>query len=159
MDRINPESVLQMATDIVIAYVGQRSVEPNELADLVRQVRAALGDETLAPAAATAADPDTQAVRAKPVAAPLSPAVPIEESITEDYLVSLEDGQRYRSLRRHLMAKYGITPEQYRAKWGLPADYPMVAPSYARDRSEVAKRIGLGRTPPAPPARGRRGRS
>ena len=74
------------------------------------------------------------------------PAVPVEESITPDYLISLEDGQRYRSLRRHLMAKYGMTPDQYREKWSLPRDYPMVAPTYAKERSEVAKRIGLGRT-------------
>jgi predicted transcriptional regulator len=73
------------------------------------------------------------------------PAVPIDRSVTPDYLLSLEDGRPYRSLRRHLMARHGLTPDQYRQKWGLPADYPMVAPNYARQRSEVAKRIGLGK--------------
>lgn len=75
----------------------------------------------------------------------LKPAVPVGQSIHDDYLINLEDGKRYRSLRRHLMARYGMTPDDYRRKWGLPDDYPMVAPSYARERSEVAKKSGLGR--------------
>ena len=73
------------------------------------------------------------------------PAVSIKQSITPDYLVSLEDGQKYKSLKRHLRAQYNMTPDEYRAKWGLPADYPMVAPNYAARRSELAKTIGLGR--------------
>jgi predicted transcriptional regulator len=90
----------------------------------------------------------------------LAPAVPVSESIHRDYILSLEDGKPYRSLRRHLMAKYGMTPDDYRRKWGLPSDYPMVAPSYAQDRSDVAKRIGLGRSKarPAEPARSARRR-
>lgn len=75
----------------------------------------------------------------------LVPAVPIKLSVHDDYIVSLEDGVKFRSLRRHLMARYNMTPDDYRKKWGLPADYPMVAPSYARERSAVAKRVGLGR--------------
>ncbi|MDP3512690.1 MAG: MucR family transcriptional regulator [Polynucleobacter sp.] len=80
----------------------------------------------------------------QPQASDPIPAVPVNESVHMEYLISLEDGKHYRSLRRHLMAKYGMTPEAYREKWGLPSSYPMVAPSYAMQRSEVAKRSGLG---------------
>lgn len=96
------------------------------------------------------------------VVSSVAPAVDIEESVTPEYIVSLEDGQKFRSLRRHLMAKYGMTPDDYRQKWNLPADYPMVAPNYAQSRSQIAKRIGLGRRePPAAvkPARPRRARA
>ena len=88
----------------------------------------------------------------EPVA--LAPAVPIKRSLTDDHIVCLEDGKRLKMLKRHLMTAHGMTPEQYRAKWGLPYDYPMVAPSYARKRQELAKAIGLGRKPaPEPKAR------
>ena len=80
----------------------------------------------------------------------LVPAVPIKKSITPDYLVSLEDGRKFKSLKRHLMANFGLTPDQYRKKWNLPADYPMVAPGYAARRSELAKGMGLGHLPKAP---------
>jgi predicted transcriptional regulator len=82
------------------------------------------------------------------------PAVPIKSSITQDYLISLEDGKKFRSLKRALAARYGLTPQEYRAKWGLPADYPMVAPGYAAARSELAKQMGLGRKPEQKPKRG-----
>jgi predicted transcriptional regulator len=83
--------------------------------------------------------------------------VPIKKSITPDYLISLEDGSRYKSLRRHLTTKYGMTPDEYRAKWGLPKDYPMVAPNYAKARSELAKASGLGQGGRKPAAkRGRK---
>jgi predicted transcriptional regulator len=165
-NHVDPQQAMKMASDIVIAYLGNRSVEPEELPLLVRQVRAAL-----------AADLDPEAIGATPAVAPIPiepdksigpaeakaprPAVPIDQSITPDFLISLEDGRQFRSLKRHLMSSYGMTPDEYRAKWGLPADYPMVAPSYARDRSEVAKRIGLGGskapTPnPRPTVRGKR---
>jgi predicted transcriptional regulator len=75
----------------------------------------------------------------------LKPAVPVRRSVTDDYVVCLEDGQRFKSLKRHLRSGYNLTPEQYRVKWGLPHDYPMVAPSYAAKRSTLAKQIGLGR--------------
>jgi predicted transcriptional regulator len=138
---------MKMAADIVIAFLGQRAVEPNELPSLVRAVREALTDEggNAQPSleeSLSAPDPATERLR---LAETRRPAVPVEESVTRDYIISLEDGQRFRSLRRHLMAKYGLTPEQYRERWNLPADYPMVAPSYAESRSDVAKRIGLGR--------------
>jgi predicted transcriptional regulator len=96
-----------------------------------------------------------------------APAVPIKKSVQPDYIVCLEDGKRFKSLKRHLRTTYNLTPEQYRAKWGLPASYPMVAPNYAATRSELAKRLGLGvrrrttqdSTPPAAPAKGRRKKS
>ncbi|HEY4587068.1 MAG TPA: MucR family transcriptional regulator, partial [Brevundimonas sp.] len=77
-------------------------------------------------------------------AAPKEPAVPIRRSITPDHLVCLEDGRKFKSLKRHLRTKYNMSPEEYRAKWGLPKDYPMVAPNYAKARSELAKQMGLG---------------
>ena len=79
----------------------------------------------------------------------LTPAVPIKKSVTDDYIVCLEDGKKLKMLKRHLMTSYGMTPEEYRAKWGLKADYPMVAPNYAAKRQELAKKIGLGRKPRA----------
>ncbi len=80
----------------------------------------------------------------------LKPAVPIKRSVTQDYIISLEDGKKFKSLKRHLATHYGLTPDEYRAKWGLPADYPMVAPAYAAARSALAKTMGLGRKPKEP---------
>jgi predicted transcriptional regulator len=99
----------------------------------------------------------------EPAPAELTPAVPIKRSVTDDHLICLEDGKKLKMLKRHLMTAYGMTPEQYRAKWGLRADYPMVAPNYAKKRQELAVKIGLGRKPlpvaaePAPKAK--RGRA
>jgi predicted transcriptional regulator len=165
------EDVARLATEILVAYLPGTPVPPADLPQLVRDLRAALQGHADVPAQ-TYANTALQAAPAPPPAqsnpeiitavepATLQPAFPIEDSINDDYLVSLEDGKRYRSLRRHLMAKYGMTPDDYRRKWALPPDYPMVAPSYARDRSEVAKRIGLGRLPqaekPVAPERARR---
>ena len=100
-------------------------------------------------------DPQTgRPSKREPALVALQPAVPIDQSVFAGYLVSLEDGSRYRSLKRHLRAKYGMTPDDYRKKWELPDSYPMVAPDYARERSEVAKRIGLGKRPSdTPPAK------
>ena len=81
------------------------------------------------------------------------PAVAIRKSVTPDYIVSLEDGRKFKSLKRHLQGSYGMTPDEYRAKWGLPRDYPMVAPNYAKARSDLAKRMGLGRKAGAAPAK------
>lgn len=83
--------------------------------------------------------------KAEPAPEPQEPAVPIKKSVTPDYIISLENGQKFKSLKRHLMNSYGMTPDEYRAKWGLPRDYPMVAPNYAKSRSELAKTMGLGR--------------
>ena len=91
---------------------------------------------------------------ATPEQKPLIPAVPIKKSVTPEYIISLEDGRKFKSLKRHLSGHYKMTPDEYRAKWGLPRDYPMVAPNYAKARSELAKRMGLGRKgPDAAPAK------
>ena len=118
-----------MTADVVTAYVGNNAVTPSELAEVIRMVHASL-HEAQSGEAATAAPP--------------KPAVPIKKSITPDYLICLEDGRELKMLKRHLRTTYGMTPDEYRAKWGLDPDYPMVAPNYARRRSEFAKQIGLG---------------
>jgi predicted transcriptional regulator len=156
------ELVISKAADIVIAYLGVCTVDPDRLASLVQEVRLALqgdGSSIVASGASPApiafpaeVDPGEESGRTAPAAAIVEhqpaeqrrPPVPIAESVTRDHIVCLEDGKRYRSLRRHLMAKYQMTPDDYRRKWGLPRDYPMVAPSYAEERSQVAKRSGLG---------------
>jgi predicted transcriptional regulator len=139
-------SVLEMAAEIVSAYVGKNLVPPDQLPDLIRQVHGALN--TVGSAAPEA-----------PVEKP-PPAVPIRRSIQPDHLVCLEDGRKFKSLKRHLRTKYDLTPEQYRAKWGLPKDYPMVAPDYAAARSQLAKTMGLGqggrKAASPPPKRGAR---
>lgn len=129
----NPPGSLNVvfATGIVSAYVRNNTVNTAELPDLIRSVHAALQD--LSRPAAAAAEPPT-------------PAVPVKKSIYKDYLVCLEDGLKFKSLKRHLRSKYGLSPEEYRARWGLPADYPMVAPGYSEKRSKLAKKMGLGRT-------------
>jgi predicted transcriptional regulator len=149
----DPESAIKTAAEIVIAYLGHRVVEPEDLPGLVFRVRQALvaDVDTHGEAAAAPAPPAVAFRDVKP-----SPAVSIEDSISPDWLISLEDGKRYRSLKRHLMAKHGLTPEDYRRKWGLPADYPMVAPNYSAERAAVAKRTGLGRTKPRAAGRSRR---
>lgn len=125
------ESVLiELTADIVAAYVSANSVAPAELPTLILSVHKALGGVA------------NGVVEPEP--APKEPAVPIKKSITPDYLICLEDGRRFKSLKRHLRSRYAMSPEDYRAKWGLPKDYPMVAPNYARARSDLAKRMGLG---------------
>jgi predicted transcriptional regulator len=116
---------------IVAAYVARNEVARGDLPEIVRSVHAAL-----AGCGTAVAEP----------AAPV-PAVPIQDSITPDALVCLEDGRKLKSLKRHLREAYGMTPEHYRAKWGLPASYPMVAPSYSERRSRLARELGLGRKP------------
>lgn len=140
---VNPEAAMRMATDIVIAYLGNRTVDPEALPSLVRDVRLALVDER----AARSFEPTEPPLHEAQSAVSLTPPVPIEESVAPDFLICLEDGQKFRSLKRHLALKHGMTPEEYRRKWELPPDYPMVAPRYAEERSAVAKRSGLGRHP------------
>ena len=122
--------VIEMTADIVAAYVGANSVSAADLPSLIQSVHRALSG------VATGADVAE--------AAPKEPAVPIKKSITPDYLVCLEDGRKFKSLKRHLRTKYNMSPEDYRAKWSLAKDYPMVAPNYAKARSELAKQMGLG---------------
>ena len=121
---------LELTAEIVSAYVANNSLPQNELPALLRAVHDALNR--------------TAAGRAETPAPALAPAVPVKKSVTPDYIVCLEDGKKFKSLKRHLRTQYGMTPEQYREKWGLPADYPMVAPNYAKARSEMAKSFGLG---------------
>ena len=130
----NHQETLEQATEIVSAYVSNNHVSREELVKLMGDVFSALKGVEVSKAEAKAE-----------VAAPLVPAVPIRKSITPDHLISLEDGRSYKSLKRHLKVQYGMTPQQYRAKWGLPSDYPMVAPNYAAKRSEVALKTRLGR--------------
>lgn len=125
-----------VAAEIVSAYVRNNSVRPAELPDLLNVVRATL-ERIATPAPA---EPPPEAAQ---------PAVPIRRSVMEDHLVCLEDGKHFRSLKRHLHSVHGMTPDEYRAKWRLPPDYPMVAPAYATTRSNLAKTMGLGRKPAA----------
>jgi predicted transcriptional regulator len=140
----------QLAADIVIAYLEQQAVELEKLPGLVIAIRTALTADlgTTRPRGVTlgpAADREPEALSApSPKVVHRSSSLTPESSITPDFLISFEDGKSYRSLKRHLRARYNMSPDEYRTKWGLPADYPMVAPSYAADRSAVAKRIGLG---------------
>lgn len=122
--------LIDMAAEIVSAYVSANQVQPQDLPALIESVHATLFGLMLG------ADPAA--------AQELSPAVPIKKSITPEYIVCLEDGKRFKSLKRHLRTKYNMTPEEYRQKWNLPHDYPMVVPAYAKARSELAKRMGLG---------------
>jgi predicted transcriptional regulator len=122
---------VEMTADIVSAYVSNSSVALADLPALISQVHRALAD------IATGA-------QAQEAAPPATPAVPVKKSITPDYLICLEDGRKFKSLKRHLRTKYDMSPDQYRAKWGLAKDYPMVAPNYAKARSELAKQMGLG---------------
>ena len=122
--------VIEMTADIVAAYVGANSVAAGDLPSLIQSVHRALSG------VASGADVAE--------AAPKEPAVPVKRSITPDFLVCLEDGRKFKSLKRHLRTKYNMSPEDYRAKWGLAKDYPMVAPNYAKARSELAKQMGLG---------------
>lgn len=119
---------LELTTEIVAAYVSNNPVQSSDLAGLIRNVHAALNGLNAE---------EKQAPEAKP-------AIPVKKSVTDDYLICLEDGKKFKSLKRHLRAKYDMTPDEYREKWGLPFDYPMVAPSYARKRSQLAKKMGLG---------------
>ena len=127
--------IMEMTAQLVSAYVAKNPVPMSEFPGLIESVHAKLN----ALNQPSSAEPDTSSEKAKP-------AVPIKKSVTQDYIISLEDGKRYKTLRRHL-GKLGLSPDQYRAKWNLPADYPMIASSYAENRSMLAKRIGLGRRP------------
>lgn len=125
------EMLITLAADIVTAHVANNDVDGETIPSLIQNVYGALSGLGAA-----------EAVAEKP-----EPAVPIRSSIKKDYIVCLEDGKKMKMLKRHLMTSYGMTPDDYRERWGLPADYPMVAPAYAEKRRELAKKIGLGRKP------------
>jgi predicted transcriptional regulator len=129
-DNSGDSKYIELTTNIVSAYVSNNSVPSADIAALIAQVFSALkrvsGDQATAPTE------------------PLKPAVPVKRSVTPDYIVCLEDGLKFKSLKRHLRTRYNMTPDQYREKWSLPPDYSMVAPNYAAARSQLAKQMGLG---------------
>lgn len=124
------DNLIELTADIVSAYVSNNSIATADLSPLINDVHAALLR--------------TAAGGAEPAPEPLKPAVPPKKSVTPDYIICLEDGKKFKSLKRHLRTHYDLSPEEYREKWGLPADYPMVAPNYAQARSNLAKEMGLG---------------
>lgn len=138
-DAAYKDTLVQLAADLTRRYASVRSLTPQQSAAYFRETLAGL-----------MGDADTQVKETRPhmkdgtASKALVPAVPIEESVTPDYIVCLEDGKKFKMLKRHLRASYGLTPEQYRKKWGLPGNYPMVAENYSKKRSQYAKAFGLG---------------
>lgn len=124
------QNYIELTADIVSAYVSNNSVSAGDIPGLINQVHSALMR--------------VSAGQVDAPAEPLKPAISVKKSITPEHIVCLEDGKKFKSLKRHLRTQYSMTPEQYREKWGLPPDYPMVAPNYAAARSELAKQMGLG---------------
>lgn len=129
-EKTETSEFVELATDIISAYVTHHKVEPGDLPELIATVHKAL---------CVAAQNESNIGGQE-----LKPAVSIRKSITPDYLICLEDGKKFKSLKRHLRTHYNLSPEEYREKWGLPHDYPMVAPNYAAARSNLAKKMGLG---------------
>jgi len=127
---VDNTELVELTTNIVSAYVTNNTVVSADLPNLINEVHGALVRAS--------------ANKGQPPAEEQKPAVPIKKSVTPDYIVCLEDGKKFKSLKRHLRAHYNMTPEEYREKWGLPHDYPMVAPNYAAARSQLAKEMGLG---------------
>jgi len=138
VDNSRSDNLLKQVTDIVAAYVSNNPVPVGELPAMIKSVYATLGG--------LSGGHVGDAVTTQ------KPAIPVKKSITPEYLICLEDGKKLKMLKRYLRSRYGLNPDQYRTKWGLPADYPMVASNYAAQRSEFAKKIGLGR----PATKGRR---
>ena len=138
------KSFIDLTAEIVSAYLSHNPIPASEIPALISQVHAALQR--------------VSSGRSEAPLEPAKPAVSVKKSMTPDYLVCLEDGKRFKSLKRHLRTQYNMTPEQYRDKWGLPADYPMVAPNYAEQRRSLAKSIGLGTKRTAKPGGKPRGR-
>ncbi|TGQ66638.1 MAG: transcriptional regulator [Mesorhizobium sp.] len=137
MSNIEDKTIIELTADIVSAYVGNNPLPASGLPDLIASVSASvrkLGGVVVAESPS------------------LVPAVNPKKSVFPDYIVCLEDGKKFKSLKRHLRTDYGLSPDEYRAKWSLPSDYPMVAPNYSATRSALAKSTGLGRKPAAPPA-------
>ena len=130
-ENTNPGELLTLTTEIVAGHLGNNKVPTNDIPALIKQIYEALA---------------IVSGRAAP-AERLQPAVSIRKSITPDHIICLEDGKKLRMLKRHLKTSYNLTPDEYRERWGLPADYPMVAPNYAAQRSALAKKIGLGTRP------------
>jgi predicted transcriptional regulator len=139
---VSRDEILRMVVDIVAAYVSNNQLPSSQIPEVIDTVFRSLNS--------------LDAGMSESKAEPQKPAVPVRRSVNPDYIVCLEDGKKLKMLKRHLRTTYNMTPEEYRAKWNLPPDYPMVAPNYARQRSDFAKKIGLGRKPGQPRrARGR----
>jgi predicted transcriptional regulator len=129
-EQMSAPNYIELAADIVSAYVSNNSVSANELPSLIGDIHTAL-----LRVSSGAVEMSSEA---------LKPAISVKKSITPDYIICLEDGKKFKSLKRHLRTQYNMSPEDYREKWGLPSDYPMVAPNYAQARSQLAKQMGLG---------------
>jgi len=134
--------ILRMTAEVVASYLGNNMIPASQIPEVINTVYGALNG----------IGGDGGEAKGEPQ----KPAVPVKKSITNEYIVCLEDGKKLKMLKRHLRTTYGLSPDEYRAKWGLPADYPMVAPNYAAQRSAFAKKIGLGRTAGKPRGRGRK---
>ena len=130
MNDKSSSNYIELTADIVSAYVSNNAVAAGDISSLISQVHAALLRVSNG--------------QSEVVSEALKPAIAVKKSITPDHLICLEDGKKFKSLKRHLRTQYNMTPENYREKWGLPADYPMVAPNYAEARSQLAKQMGLG---------------
>ena len=130
-EQVTAEDILRMTAEVVSAYLSNNVLPANQISEVIQTVHSSLNA--------------LGASRIESLVEPPKPAVPVKKSVTPDYIVCLEDGKKLKMLKRHLRSTYNMTPDEYRAKWGLPADYPMVAPNYAQQRSEFAKKIGLGR--------------
>ena len=126
----NDLATIEMTADVVAAYLSKNPVAAADLPAVIQSVHQALTAAAAGPAAAVPPPPE--------------PAVPVKKSITPDFLICLEDGRKFKSLKRHLRTKFDMSPDEYRTKWGLPKDYPMVAPAYAEKRSSLARQMGLG---------------
>jgi predicted transcriptional regulator len=131
IEQVSPEEILRMTAEVVSAYLSNNVLPAAQISEVIQAVHGSL---------------NALGSRQNELAAePPRPAVPVKKSVTPDYIVCLEDGKKLKMLKRHLRSTYNMTPDEYRTKWGLPSDYPMVAPNYAKQRSEFAKKIGLGR--------------
>ena len=128
MGKDNEDDILKLVTEIVVAYVSKNPVPANELPAIIRNVHATLGG-----------------IGGDERALPRAPAVAVKKSVQPDYIVCLEDGKKLKMLKRYLRSRYKLSPSEYRERWNLPPDYPMVAPNYAQKRSDFAKKIGLGK--------------
>ncbi len=131
-DTAASNSNLDLIVSIVSAYVSNNSLRMSDLPELIASVHSSISNLS------------SVETKEAPPAKPVEPAVPVKKSVMPDYIICLEDGKKFRSLKRHIGTAYNLTPDQYREKWGLPADYPMVAPAYSAIRSKLAKDIGLG---------------
>jgi MucR family transcriptional regulator, transcriptional regulator of exopolysaccharide biosynthesis len=129
-ENLEKNELVELAAEIVSAYVSNNTVVASDLPTVIGSVFDALSRASSA--------------TVQPIREELKPAVPVKKSVTPEYIVCLEDGKKFKSLKRHLRTHYDLSPEEYREKWGLPHDYPMVAPNYAAARSDLAKRMGLG---------------